>query len=161
LGEQLAVKEHPQAIVIRTSWVYSFFGNNFVKTMMRLTKERESLNVVADQAGCPTYAADLASAIMQIIEKLPFVPAADTAAANIFHYSNTGATNWHLFASAISEIAGNTCVVNPIPSSAYPTPAKRPAYSVMDTQKIQDVFGIQIPDWRSSLVRCMDLFKQA
>ena len=146
------------SIIIRTSWVYGLSGNNFVKTMLRLMNERESINVVSDQQGCPTYAADLATAILQIadalecspqqIEQLQLAPA-------IFHYSNTGATTWYEFALAIKELSGSSCLVNPIPTAQYPTPAKRPAYSVMDTSKIREAFNIEIPAWKDSLKKCM------
>jgi len=158
LGEQLAVEHNPDSIIIRTSWVYSSFGNNFVKTMLRLMKDRESLNVVADQQGCPTYAADLAGAIMQIVEQ--HFNSADNIATGIFHYSNAGAINWHQFAVAIGEISGSKCIVNPIPSSQYPTPAKRPFYSVMDTSKIQKAFNISIPAWKDSLEKCMAIIAE-
>lgn len=147
-GEELALQNNPGVIIIRTSWVYSSFGNNFVKTMLRLMKERESINVVADQLGSPTYAADLAEAIMQIINS-------DIKAAGIYNFSNSGVVNWCQFATAIKEISGSKCIVNPIPSSQYPTPAKRPNYSVLDTSKIQQTFNICIPAWRSSLEKCM------
>ncbi len=154
-GEQLAQQHNPDSIIIRTSWVYSTFGNNFVKTMLRLMKEKEQLNVVSDQVGCPTYAADLAEAIMQIIssEKMQ-------GAAGIYNYSNTGVINWAQFADAIRELSGSNCKVNPIPSSSYPTPAKRPSYSVMDTAKIQQVFNIAIPVWKDSLIKCLDLLQK-
>ena len=155
LGEQMALKNNPAAIIIRTSWVYSSFGNNFVKTMLRLMKDRDSLNVVADQVGCPTYAADLASAIMQIVEQPLTVLNHQQQYSTIFHYSNKGAINWHQFAVAIKEISKSNCVVNPIPSSQYPTPAKRPGYSVMDTSKTEETFNIVIPAWRESLQNCM------
>lgn len=149
-GEELAQQNNPETIIIRTSWVYSSFGNNFVKTMVRLMKEKEQLNVVSDQQGCPTYAADLAAAIMQIISS-------GKAAVNagIYNYSNSGVINWWQFAVAIKELSGSKCIVNPIPSSNYPTPAKRPAYSVMDTAKIQQVFIINIPFWEDSLKKCL------
>lgn len=159
LGEQLAIQNNPASIIIRTSWVYSSFGNNFVKTMMRLMKDRESLNVVADQEGCPTYAADLANAIMKIIEQLPYKFDESVPAATIFSYSNKGAINWYQFAVAIKEISGSKCAVNPIPSSQYPTPAKRPSYSVMDISKIENTFHLSIPAWRDSLEKCMALLK--
>ena len=120
--------------------------------MLRLMNERESINVVSDQQGCPTYAADLARAIMQIIDS--------GNAANhpgIYNYSNGGITNWYQFAVAIKERSGSACKVNPIPSSSYPTPAKRPFYSVMDTTKIQQTFKIAIPEWRVSLEQCLSL----
>ena len=160
LGEELALKNYPAAIIIRTSWVYSSFGNNFVKTMIRLMKDRDSLNVVADQEGCPTYAADLANAIMQIIEQPSTILNNLLQPSTIFHYSNKGAINWYQFAVAIKEISGSNCVVNPIPSSQYPTPAKRPGYSVMDTSKIVETFQIVIPEWRDSLQRCMEILAQ-
>jgi dTDP-4-dehydrorhamnose reductase len=157
LGEQLATKNNPASIIIRTSWVYSSFGNNFVKTMLRLMKDRESLNVVADQQGCPTYAFDLAAAIMKIVEQLPYKYDASVPAATIFSYSNKGAITWHQFAQAIAEISKSKCVVNPIPASQYPTPAKRPSYSVMDVSKIERAFHLSIPGWRESLEKCMAL----
>ncbi len=155
LGEQMALKNNPGSVIIRTSWVYSSFGNNFVKTMLRLMKERYSLNVVADQVGCPTYAADLASVIMQIIEHPSTTYNNFQPHSTIYHYSNKGAINWHQFAVAVKEFSGSNCVVNPIPSSQYPTPAKRPGYSVMDTSKIEETFNIVIPEWRESLQKCM------
>ena len=151
-GEELAQQNNPASIIIRTSWVYSSFGNNFVKTMLRLMKEREQLNVVSDQQGCPTYAADLAGAIMQIITSNKAVEQ-----AGIYNYSNTGVINWYQFAEAIKELSGSKCMVHPIPSSSYPTPAKRPAYSVMDTAKIQHSFNIVIPLWKHSLQKCLSL----
>jgi len=153
-GEELAIQNNPASIIIRTSWVYSSFGNNFVKTMLRLMSERESINVVSDQQGCPTYAADLAGAIMQIIES-----GVTIVSPGIFNYSNQGVINWHQFATAIKELAGANCMVNPIPSSQYPTPAKRPAYSVMETSKIQQTFNITIPSWKDSLQKCLQLIK--
>ncbi len=149
-GEELALQNNPAAIIIRTSWVYSSFGNNFVKTMLRLMKERESINVVNDQQGSPTYAADLAAAIMQIIS-------GDAVSAGIFNFSNHGIINWYEFALAIKELTASNCVVNPIPSSQYPTPAKRPAYSVLDTGKIRDTFNVMIPAWKDSLKKCLSL----
>lgn len=149
-GEELALQNNSNTIIIRTSWVYSSFGNNFVKTMLRLMKERESLNVVSDQFGCPTYAADLAEAIMKIITSNLQLPT-----SNIYNYSNTGIINWFQFAAAIKELSGSTCMVNPIATSEYPTPAKRPAYSVMDTSKIKQTFNIDIPDWKDSLKKCL------
>ncbi|MDP3392591.1 dTDP-4-dehydrorhamnose reductase [Sediminibacterium sp.] len=152
IGEQLALTNNASAIIIRTSWVYSAHGNNFVKTMLRLMKERPEIKVVNDQEGCPTYAADLAAAIMQIIESL----AKGNHASGIYHYSNTGAITWFDFARAISEEAGLTCSVLPIPSLAFPTPAKRPAYSVMDVQDIATDFGVVLKPWRESLKVCIE-----
>lgn len=151
IGEQLALTNDPSAIVIRTSWVYSAHGNNFVKTMLRLMKERPEIKVVNDQEGCPTYAADLAAAIMQIIES----HAKGNPASGIYHYSNTGAITWFDFAQAIKEEAAQSCAVLPIPSSAFPTPAKRPAYSVMDVQDIAADFGVELKPWKLSLQHCL------
>lgn len=148
-GEQAVMQYDPSATIIRTSWVYSSFGNNFVKTMLRLMKERENINVVNDQQGSPTYAADLAAAIMQII-------AADPK-PGIYNYCNEAVISWFDFATAIRNITSSSCILNPIPASQYPTPAKRPGYSVLDTKKIGDVFSITPPDWRKSLVQCLQL----
>ena len=128
LGEQLAAEHCKETVIIRTSWVYSSFGNNFVKTMMRLMKEREEINVVNDQLGSPTYAKDLADAIMKMVQK-------DIFETGIFHFSNDGIISWHQFAEAIKEETGSSCKVNGISTSQYPTPAKRPHYSVMDKKQ--------------------------
>jgi dTDP-4-dehydrorhamnose reductase len=144
-GEEFALTECPSTIVIRTSWVYSTFGNNFVKTMLRLMKEKESINVVDDQVGSPTYAEDLAKAILTI------TTSDIDGKEGIYHYSNDGVISWFQFAAAIKEISGSSCTVNPIPTSAYPTPAKRPAYSAFDKTKIERTFSIPIVDWKSSL----------
>lgn len=149
-SEEFAFAECPSSIIIRTSWVYSSFGNNFVKTMLRLMKERESINVVSDQFGSPTYAADLAETILKIATLQNNV-------AGIYHYSNEGDISWFDFAVAIKEISGSKCTVNPIPTSAYPTPAKRPAYSVFDKTKIQQTFNVELKSWRVSLEKCMRL----
>lgn len=151
IGEQLALTNNPSAIIIRTSWVYSAHGNNFVKTMLRLMKERPEIKVVNDQEGCPTYAADLAEAIMQIVVS----HFNGNNAAGIFHYSNAGAITWFQFAQAIKEEAGLSTNILPIPSSAFPTPAKRPSYSVMDVQDIATVFGVELKPWKESLKYCL------
>jgi len=153
-GEINCIKENPESIIIRTSWLYSTFGNNFVKTMLMLGEERESINVVFDQVGSPTYAADLASAILTIIklsEKDPekFVP-------GIYHYSNEGAISWFDFSKAIFEITNLKCKVFPVLSDEFPKPAKRPNYSVLNKSKIKNTFGLQIPYWRDSLKICID-----
>lgn len=159
-GEKLAVEKNPASIIIRTSWVYSEFGKNFVKTMLKLMSERESLNVVNDQVGSPTHAADLAAAILQIIQYLQVnSDPADTA--GIYHYANAGVISWYDFAVAIKEISGSKCTVNPIPTSQYPTPAKRPSYSVFNTQKIQNVFGIELRPWKDSLHECISQLQSA
>jgi dTDP-4-dehydrorhamnose reductase len=149
-GEKACLKNNPDAIIIRTSWVYSSFGNNFVKTMSRLMQERDSLNVVNDQVGSPTYAADLAQAIMVIIK-------ADKWLAGIFNFSNEGEISWYEFALAIQEIGGFECEVGGIPSANYPTPAKRPNYSLLDKAKIKDSFGVIVPEYKESLRKCMQL----
>jgi dTDP-4-dehydrorhamnose reductase len=152
-GEKLVLQNNPLTQVIRTSWIYSTHGNNFVKTMIRLMKERNSVNVVDDQFGSPTYAGDLAEAIMQMLNAGHFIP-------GIYHYSNEGETNWFSFAEEIKKRTGSECLVLPIPSSGFPTPAKRPAYSLLDKTKIQKVYGLYIPAWRSSLEVCIDLLKK-
>ncbi|MDO9375242.1 MAG: dTDP-4-dehydrorhamnose reductase [Ferruginibacter sp.] len=157
-GEELALQNNEDAIVIRTSWVYSATGNNFVKTMLRLMSERTQIGVVNDQQGSPTFAADLAKAIMQIVEKLEGSVESfkrSQLPSGIFHYSNEGVITWFDFAVAIKELAGKDCVVNPISTAAFPTPARRPAYSVMDTNKIRQAYGVIIPGWKESLKNCM------
>lgn len=149
MGEQLALNNNLVTIVIRTSWVYSVYGNNFVKTMLRLMKDRSDFNVVSDQFGTPTYAKDLAEAIMQIISQDNFQP-------GIYHFSNEGAINWYEFATAIKDIKQLNCTVHPIPSSQYPTPAKRPAYSVMSKEKIKSTFNIRLKPWQQSLAECLE-----
>ena len=152
IGEQNALKENKETIIIRTAWVYSSFGNNFVKTMLRLMKERESIGVVNDQFGCPTYAADLAGAIMQIINGNNFI-------SGIYHYSNKGKISWYDFAKEISLQTKSHCVVNGITTAQFPTPAARPSYSVLDTTKIADTFNIIIPEWKDSLKKCLLVLK--
>jgi dTDP-4-dehydrorhamnose reductase len=147
-GELLCMQNNPDAIIIRTAWVYSAFGNNFVKTMLRLMKERDTLNVVSDQVGAPTYAADLASAIMHIISGGKWTP-------GIYHYSNKGRISWFDFAVAIRDAAKLNCSVQPIGTEQYPTPARRPAYSLLDTHKIRETFGLNIPEWKASLELCL------
>ncbi len=151
-GEQIALQENEEIIIIRTAWVYSSFGNNFVKTMLRLMKERESIGVVSDQYGCPTYAADLAEVIMKIIESNNFV-------AGIYHYSNKGKISWYDFAKEIATQINSKCVVNPITTSQFPTPAARPSYSVLDTTKIAHTFNLDIPEWKGSLQKCLTLLQ--
>ena len=149
-GEKACMENNPAAIIIRTSWVYSSFGNNFVKTMSRLMQERDSLNVVNDQVGSPTYAADLAKAIITIINHKNWQ-------AGIYNFSNEGEISWYQFALAIQEIGNFNCKVGGIPSSEYPTPAKRPAYSLLDKSKIKTTFGVEVPEYKVSLKKCMEL----
>lgn len=143
-GEQAIQKWAPDSIIIRTAWVYSTYGHNFVKTMTRLMQEREELSVVADQIGSPTYARDLAQAVVDIIKS-------DRWQAGVYHYSNEGQLSWYDFALAIRDSIGATCRIIPIPTSQYPTPAKRPAYSLLDKSKIKSTFGVRIPHWEDSL----------
>lgn len=146
-GEQEALK-NSRNIVIRTSWLYSSHGKNFLKTMLRLGGEKEQIGVVSDQFGSPTSAADLAGALLQIISFAETHPGSN---GGIYHYANEGSCNWFEFATAIMEIAGLNCKVNPIPTSQYPTPARRPVNSIMSKEKIKAVFGLWIPDWKKSL----------
>ena len=153
-GEQYALA-YKQSIIIRTAWLYSSFGNNFVKTMFRLGSERNELGVVFDQVGTPTYAADLAEAIIQIIEKVIANPA--SFQGGVYHYSNEGVCSWYDFAKKIMQIGNRTCNVYPIETKDYPTPAKRPYYSVLNKKKVKDIYHIHIPHWEDSLVRCMKI----
>ena len=137
------------SVIIRTAWLYSPYGNNFVKTMRRLGAEKESLNVVADQIGTPTYAADLAKAIMQIL------PQMNEANKGVYHFTNEGVCSWYDFARKIMELSDLKCKVSPIPSSAYPTKATRPFFSVLDKSKIKNIFGVEIPHWEDGLKRCL------
>lgn len=159
-GEQLCLQENPASVIIRTAWVYSEFGNNFVKTMLRLMSERPQINVVSDQVGAPTYAADLARAIIHIIlfsQPNTQHPTRETGnwVPGIYHYSNKGRISWYDFAVAIKELSHSDCNVNPIPSSQYPTPAKRPSFSLLDTNKIAATYNCEIPDWKDGLERCL------
>jgi dTDP-4-dehydrorhamnose reductase len=148
LGEQRAIQNDPGVIIIRTSWVYSFYGKNFVKTMMRLMNEKQSLGVIDDQLGSPTYAADLAEAIMQIISSGKWEP-------GIYNYSNDGIISWFDFANEIKRQIGANCIVNPLTTEQFPTPAKRPKYSVLDKAKIQNTFSITLKNWKESLRLCI------
>jgi dTDP-4-dehydrorhamnose reductase len=151
-GELAALAVNPNVIIIRTSWVYSRFGTNFVKTMQRLLHERDTLGVVNDQIGSPTYAADLAQAMMDIVNNENWVP-------GIYNYSNEGAISWYEFVLAIKEITGDSCEVHGIPSLSYPTPAARPAFSLLDKTKIKAVYAVAVPDYKESLKRCLELVK--
>jgi dTDP-4-dehydrorhamnose reductase len=147
-GEKEAITQNPDSIIIRTSWVYSFYGNNFVKTMIRLMKERSEISVVSDQIGSPTWAADLALFIMRVIEFPEWKQ-------GIYHFSNLGEISWYDFAVEIKKLIQSNCIVHPIPTSAYPTPAKRPAFSLLDKTKIKSVFGYEPPSWKPSLEQCV------
>jgi dTDP-4-dehydrorhamnose reductase len=148
-GEVAIAEILPAHFTIRTSWLYSEFGNNFVKTMLRLGKERNQLGVIVDQVGSPTYGIDLAGAILDIIES-------GSQDYGIYHYSNEGVTSWFDFAKAIFELSGTDVIVNPVKTSEYVTKAVRPAYSVMDKTKIKNTFKLAIPYWRNSLSLCLE-----
>ena len=151
-GELGVQKFCKRAMVIRTAWLYSTFGNNFVKTMIRLGKERAELGVVFDQIGTPTYAGDLAKAIMTAVEK--------GIKPGVYHFSNEGVTSWYDFTKAIHRIAGiTTCKVRPIHTSEYPTPANRPHFSVLDKTKIKETYDMEIPYWEESLQKCIEKLK--
>lgn len=155
-GEQAIAAVGCKAIIIRTAWLYSEFGNNFLKTMLRLTAEREQLNVVFDQVGTPTYAGDLALAIFSIIEGGLYA-----GNEGVYHFSNEGVCSWYDFATEIAIAAGNTnCKVLPCHSSEFPSPVTRPSFSVLDKSKIKDTFGIDIPHWRDSMLYCIKRLKQ-
>lgn len=155
-GEQAIAAVGCKAIIIRTAWLYSEFGNNFLKTMLRLTAEREQLNVVFDQVGTPTYAGDLALAIFSIIEGGVY-----DGNEGIYHFSNEGVCSWYDFATEIAIAAGNTaCKVLPCHSSEFPSPVTRPSFSVLDKSKIKSTFGIEIPHWRDSMLYCIKRLKQ-
>ena len=149
-GENELIKINPKnSIIIRTSWVYSSFGNNFVKTMLRLAKDRDELGVIFDQVGTPTYAKDLAKSILDIL------PQVQGDKVEIYNYSNEGVCSWYDFAKSIFNLSGSTCRVNPIESKDYPTPVTRPHYSVLNKSKIKDKFDIIIPYWKDSLKECL------
>ncbi|MDF2849937.1 MAG: dTDP-4-dehydrorhamnose reductase [Sphingobacterium multivorum] len=147
-GEQAIQKWCPDAIIIRTSWVYSAYGKNFVKTMCRLMDEREEVGVINDQIGSPTYAKDLALAIVKIVDSSEWE-------GGIYHYSNEGEISWYDFAVAIRDFRSFDCQVKPIPTSAYPTPARRPKYSLLDKSKIKEVFAVEVPHWEISLAKML------
>jgi len=140
----------PNSIIIRTSWVYSRYGTNFVKTMLRLGRERASLGVIYDQVGTPTYARDLAKTILEILPKI------NNTQTEIYNYSNEGVLSWYDFAQEIMKIAKLTCKINPIETKEYPTPAKRPHYSLLNKSKIKNDFAVEIPYWKDSLADCLN-----
>ena len=149
-GELATLRNASKGLIIRTSWLYSEFMNNFVKTILTKGAERGKLNVVFDQIGSPTYAMDLAKAIMEIIPKLD-----PSKTVELYHFSNEGVASWYDFAKTIVEYSGINCVINPILTKDYPLPAVRPFYSVMDKSRIKQQFGIEIPYWRESLMECI------
>lgn len=156
-GEKAVIGACHNHIIIRTSWLYSSFGHNFVKTMYRLGHEKESLNVVSDQIGTPTYAHDLARVLLQVIQQLQSLDSEELRKPlyGLYHYSNEGVASWYDLAQAVMDMAGLNTSVRPIPTTAYPTPASRPCYSVMDKGKIKQAFQVNIPHWQHSLKECM------
>ncbi len=149
-GEKVFANSGAKGIIIRTSWVYSSFGNNFAKTMLKLGREREELSIIFDQIGTPTYAKDLAKTILDIIPKLD-------NKAEIYHFSNEGVCSWYDFAKEIMKIAKIDCTINPIETKMYPTPAKRPYFSLLNKSKIKKEFNINIPYWKDSLNKCLEI----
>ena len=147
-GEQAIISSGCRYVIVRTSWLYSEYGRNFVKTMLDLTASKPELKVVSDQIGTPTYALDLADLICTILSS--------EGKEGIYHYSNEGNCSWYEFAKTIAELSGHDkCVVNPCTTEEYPTPAKRPAYSVLDKSKVKETFGIEVPHWSESLKKCL------
>ncbi len=152
-GEIALEEACKEAIIIRTSWLYSSYGNNFVKTMIKLGTERDSLGVIFDQIGTPTYAGDLAAAIMRIVSK-------NNWKGGIYHFSNEGVASWYDFTKCIHEIYGINCMVNPIESKDFPSKTPRPAYSVLNKTKIKNTFEMEIPYWKDGLERCINDIKK-
>lgn len=156
-GEKMAL-QHPWTMVIRTSWLYSAFGNNFLKTILKIASEKGELNVVNDQRGTPTWAADLAGAVMQIIHKVNNQVAAFNS--GVYHFSNEGSCTWYDFAFAAVKSAGIDCRINPVSTAEYPSVAVRPPYSVLSKKKIRDNYEITVPEWQQSLNKCIDQMKR-
>ena len=148
-GEEQAFRFNPDAIIIRTSWVYSSYGKNFVKTILRLINERNEINVVNDQRGCPTYAKDLAGLILDLAGR-------EQVQGGLYHFSNQGEISWYDFALAIRDMAGSGCAVRPILTTQFPTPAKRPHYSVLDSTRVVERFGVSLRPWKDSLRACIE-----
>jgi dTDP-4-dehydrorhamnose reductase len=152
-GEKQAMALNPESIIIRTSWVYSSFGKNFVKTMLQLLAQKPSIRVVGDQVGSPTYAADLAKVILEIVS-------VNKWKSGIYNYSNEGVISWYTFAKAIAELSGISTPIDSIPTSEYPTPAKRPAWSVLDKTKIKATYGVTVRDWKEALKDCLAILNK-
>lgn len=150
-GEQAIQQSGCRYLIFRTAWLYSSFGNNFVKTMRRLTSERDTLNVVFDQVGSPTFAGDLARAIFEVVEKEVYV-----GTEGIYHYSNEGVCSWYDFAVEISNLSHTRCDIRPCHSDEFPSKVTRPSYSVLDKTKLKKTFGIVVPHWKESLVKCIE-----
>lgn len=149
-GENAIRETWEKHFIFRTSWLYSSYGANFVKTMIRLSETKDELSIIADQVGTPTYAKDLAEVIVALIKT-------ESDAFGLYHYSNEGVASWYDFAAAVFEYKNLSVVAKPIPTEAYPTPAKRPHFSVMDKSKFKKTFGYAIPHWRTSLKKCLEL----
>ncbi|WP_150306231.1 dTDP-4-dehydrorhamnose reductase [Pseudomonas saliphila] len=158
-GEQAIQRSGVDACIVRTSWVYSEFGNNFVKTMLRLGQERERLTVINDQVGTPTYAGDLATAIMALVRRRESQPV--ESGCKVFHYSNEGVCSWYDFALEIFDMQPLQCRVDPIDTVNYPTPARRPYYSVLNKNAFRDYTGVDVPHWKHSLNICLSRLKDA
>lgn len=152
-GETALLALAPESIIIRTAWLYSSYGNNFVKTMLRLADSQEEVRVISDQIGTPTYARDLAVAILKILTSHQWV-------SGIYHFTNEGAASWYDFAHAIFRIAGKKVKLTPIPTEDYPTLAIRPAYSILDRSRIKATYGVEIPHWEESLEDCLKLINR-
>lgn len=160
MGEQAFLQANPNGCIIRTSWVYSEYGNNFVKTILRLGSERDELGVIFDQVGSPTYALDLANAILTMVsEEQNLKKLQNKETEKIYHFSNEGVCSWYDFAKSIFELSGVECNVQPIETKDYPTPAARPYYSLMNKTKIKQEFELQIPYWKDSLRDCLKRLK--
>lgn len=156
-GENVALRSNKKTLIIRTSWLYSSFGDNFVKAMIRLGREREELGVIVDQIGTPTYAGDLAKAIIEIIRNSDQNDLEENC--GLYHFSNEGVASWYDFAKAVFDLKSIDIVLNPLRTSEYPTLAKRPKYSLMDKSKIKNTFNLDIPYWRDSLEMCLELIE--
>lgn len=152
LGEELVIANNPEAIIIRTSWLYSVYGNNFMKTVLRLAKEKGTMRIVSDQVGTPTWTGDLALAIMTMVEK--------NTNPGIYHFSNEGVCSWFDFAKAIVELQDIRCTIEPINTKDYPLPAPRPFYSVLDKSLLKATTGLTVPHWRDSLKQCLKQFNE-
>ncbi|NNF36844.1 MAG: dTDP-4-dehydrorhamnose reductase [Saprospiraceae bacterium] len=157
IGESILQRTSCDSIIIRTGWLYSEFGNNFLKTMLHLSETRNEINVVDDQWGCPTYATDLAYVILHIIHEDSKNKVSLKSWNKVYNYSNIGVTNWYEYACTIIKMAGKSLLINPIPSVLYPMPATRPPWGVLDTTKIKSEFSIEIPAWKVSLEKCIDI----
>jgi len=153
-GEKLAVLNNPDSVIVRTSWLYSSFGKNFVKTILKLADSQKELSVIDEQIGNPTFAGDLASALISIIEAMKN---GVDGLSGIYHYSNEGVCSWYDFAKEIINLSGKKCIVNPVSSDNYPTKATRPYYSVLSKTKIKTTFNLKIPYWKDSLEQCLSL----